>query len=151
MCFRCILPRSQASNKLIRRTRKQTVCICENKGTDQLRGNREVDQRLCFYLFIYFYLYNVLRGFSLATQIVRSIFLNPKFQASSFLQSLYSLVCIRPARNPKLLVFSCTCSAVTKAEHDLVSKLCFTAIVCFSYDAICDKPTKMFESVTEIK
>ena len=28
--------------------RKQTFCICENKGADQLRGNREADQRLCF-------------------------------------------------------------------------------------------------------
>ena len=28
--------------------RKRTICICENKGADQLRGNREVDQRLCF-------------------------------------------------------------------------------------------------------
>ena len=27
---------------------KQTNCICENKGADQLRGNREADQRLCF-------------------------------------------------------------------------------------------------------
>ena len=29
-------------------TRKQTFCICENKDADQLRGNREADQRLCF-------------------------------------------------------------------------------------------------------
>ena len=28
--------------------RKPTVCICENKDADQLRGNREADQRLCF-------------------------------------------------------------------------------------------------------
>ena len=28
--------------------RKQTFCICENKAADQLRGNREADQRLCF-------------------------------------------------------------------------------------------------------
>ena len=28
--------------------RKQTMCICENKGADQLRGNREADQHLCF-------------------------------------------------------------------------------------------------------
>ena len=28
--------------------RKPTICICENKGADQLRGNREADQRLCF-------------------------------------------------------------------------------------------------------
>ena len=27
---------------------KPTICICENKGIDQLRGNREADQRLCF-------------------------------------------------------------------------------------------------------
>ena len=28
--------------------RKQAFCICENKDADQLRGNREADQRLCF-------------------------------------------------------------------------------------------------------
>ena len=28
--------------------RKQVVCICENKDADQLRCNREADQRLCF-------------------------------------------------------------------------------------------------------
>ena len=28
--------------------RKPTICICENKDADQLRGNREADQRLCF-------------------------------------------------------------------------------------------------------
>ena len=28
--------------------RKSTFCICENKDADQLRGNREADQRLCF-------------------------------------------------------------------------------------------------------
>ena len=27
---------------------KPTICICENKDADQLRGNRETDQRLCF-------------------------------------------------------------------------------------------------------
>ena len=27
---------------------KPTICICENKGADQLPGNREADQRLCF-------------------------------------------------------------------------------------------------------
>ena len=30
--------------------RKPAFCICENKGADQLRGNREADQRLCFRL-----------------------------------------------------------------------------------------------------
>ena len=28
--------------------RKTTICIGENKAADQLRGNREADQRLCF-------------------------------------------------------------------------------------------------------
>ena len=27
---------------------KPTFCICENKHADQLHGNREADQRLCF-------------------------------------------------------------------------------------------------------
>ena len=27
---------------------KPTICICENKDADQLRGNREAYQRLCF-------------------------------------------------------------------------------------------------------
>ena len=29
--------------------RKAAFCICENKDADQLRGNREADQRLCFH------------------------------------------------------------------------------------------------------
>ena len=28
--------------------RKPAFCICENKDADQLRGNCEADQRLCF-------------------------------------------------------------------------------------------------------
>ena len=28
--------------------RKLDFCICENKDADQLRGDREADQRLCF-------------------------------------------------------------------------------------------------------
>ena len=28
--------------------RKPAFCICANKDADQLRGNREADQRLCF-------------------------------------------------------------------------------------------------------
>ena len=28
--------------------RKTDICICENKDADQLPGNREADQRLCF-------------------------------------------------------------------------------------------------------
>ena len=31
--------------------RKPAFCICENKDADQLRGNHEADQRLCFRYF----------------------------------------------------------------------------------------------------
>ena len=64
--------------------RKPAFCLCENKDADQLRGNREADQRLCF-----------------ATRIVQSLYyLNPKFQASSHLVWLYSPVCVGPGRKP---------------------------------------------------
>ena len=33
---------------LSRIARKPAFCICENKDADQLRGNREADQHLCF-------------------------------------------------------------------------------------------------------
>ena len=33
---------------LSRVMRKPNFCLCENKGTDQLRSNCEADQRLCF-------------------------------------------------------------------------------------------------------
>ena len=38
---------SQA-NKMSCVVRKPAFCICENKDADQLRGDREADQRLCF-------------------------------------------------------------------------------------------------------
>ena len=49
---------------------KPVFCICENKGTDQLCGNRTADQRLCF------------RYITSTTPLL------PKFQASS----LFSVV-----------------------------------------------------------
>ena len=55
--------------------RKPRFCICKNK---------DADQRLCFHY------------------IVQSLcFLNPKFQASSHLLYLYSLVCVGPGRKPE--------------------------------------------------
>ena len=36
------------SQYMSRVMRKPAFCICENKDADQLRGNREADQRLCF-------------------------------------------------------------------------------------------------------
>ena len=35
-------------NDMSRPMGKPKICIGENKGADQLRGNREADQRLCF-------------------------------------------------------------------------------------------------------
>ena len=43
----------------------------------------------------------LIRAFVFATRIVQFLYyLNPKFQASSHLQWLYSLVCVRPGQNP---------------------------------------------------
>ena len=68
--------------------RKPGFCICENKEADQLCGNREADHRLCFRY--------------IDRQIVQSLFfLNTKFQASSHLVWLYSLVCMGPGRKPE--------------------------------------------------
>ena len=61
---------------------KPTICIGENKDADQLRGNCEADQRLCF-------------RFSDNT-----IPLLPKFQASSSFLCLYRPVCVRLVRKP---------------------------------------------------
>ena len=64
---------------------KPTICIGENKDADQLRGNREADQRVFFF----------------ATRIVQFLFyLNPKFQASSSFLCLYRPVCVQPSRKP---------------------------------------------------
>ena len=62
--------------------RKQTNCICENKDADQLRGNHEADQRLCF------------------RYMDSTIPLLPKFEASSYLLSLYRPVSVGPGRRP---------------------------------------------------
>ena len=39
---------AKAEDKMSRVVRKPAFCICENKDADQLRGNREADQHLCF-------------------------------------------------------------------------------------------------------
>ena len=40
--------RTYQETELSRVVRKRDYCPGENKGADQLRGNREADQRLCF-------------------------------------------------------------------------------------------------------
>ena len=64
--------------------RKPAFCICENKDADQLRGNREADQHLCF------------------RYIDSTIPLLPK----SYLLRLYNPVCVGPGRKPRRPVFT---------------------------------------------
>ena len=66
--------------------RKPALCICKNKDTDQLPSYAKL-----------------INAFVFATQIVQSLyFLNPKFQASSYmyLLLLHSMVCVGPVRKP---------------------------------------------------
>ena len=77
--------------------RKPAYCICENEDADQLRShcascavNAQLISAVVF-----------------ATQIVQSLcFLYTKFQASSHLLWLYSMVFVVPSRNPLRPVFS---------------------------------------------
>ena len=72
------------NHKMSHLMRKPTICICENKGADQLRGNREADHSFVF-----------------ATRIVQFLyFLNPKFPVSSHLLCLYRPICVGPVRKP---------------------------------------------------
>ena len=65
--------------------RKTGFCICENKDADQLRGNREADQCLCFRY----------------TDSAISLLSKSEIQASSHLLWLYSPVCVGPGGNPE--------------------------------------------------
>ena len=66
--------------------RKPTFCICENKDPDQVRGNRQADQCLCF------------------CYIDSTIPLLSNSEISSLLPycvAVYSLVCVGPGRKPE--------------------------------------------------
>ena len=58
--------RKHLNDHMSRDVRKPDFCKCENKDADQLRGNREADQRLCF------------------RHLDSTISLPPKFKISSF-------------------------------------------------------------------
>ena len=75
--------------------REKAFCICDNKDADQLRGNREADQRLCF-------------RYTDSVVVQSLFFLNPKFQGSSHLLWLYSPVCVEAARKPRIPGFFTT-------------------------------------------
>ena len=80
--------------------RKPAFCICENKDADQLRGNREADQRLCFRY----------------TDSTIPLLSNSEIQASSHILWLNSPVCVRPGRKPRRPVFSERGSIVNLSE-----------------------------------
>ena len=73
-CFHCsytfLFLSLPSAYEMSRVMRKPDFCLCENKDADQLRGDREADQRLCFRY----------------TDSTTLYFLNPKFQASSYIQ-----------------------------------------------------------------
>ena len=70
--------------------RKPDFCICENKDADQLRGNHEADQRLCF------------------CYTDSTILLLPKYEITSLYSCFVTVqpVCVGPGRKPRRLVFS---------------------------------------------
>ena len=47
-CKKMFALKSLGSYQMSRVVRKPVFSICENEDADQLRGNREADQRLCF-------------------------------------------------------------------------------------------------------
>ena len=105
------------------RHEKPAFCICENKDADQLRSKCAADQRLCF-----------------ATWIVQSLyFIYTKFQASSHLVWLCSLVYVGPGRKPRRPVFSQRGSYTSLWTANTLSE---TVIPCFSevFYKCCEKP-----------
>ena len=70
--------------------RKPAFCICQNKNADQLRDDREADQRLCFCY----------------TDSKIPLLPKSEIQDSNHLLCLYSPVCVGPGRKPRRPVFS---------------------------------------------
>ena len=68
------------------RHEKTCFCICENKGADQLCGNRTADQCLCL---------------RYIDSVIPFPFLNQKCQAPSHLLWLYSPICVVPGRKSR--------------------------------------------------
>ena len=82
--------------------RKPTFCICENKDADQLRGNREADQHLCF------------RYIDSAIPLLSKSEISSLYPSSVAVQS--GLCWTRS--ETRMLVFSCHGSYVNCAELD---------------------------------
>ena len=99
--------------------RKPAFCICENKDADQLHGNREADQCLCFRY----------------RDSTIPLLLKPVFQASSCLLWLHSPVCVGPGQKPRRPGFS--------QRGSYLSLVIFIHISCYMKNpAICAASTE---------
>ena len=84
--------------------RKQAFCICESKDADQLRGNREADQRLCFRSWKVQYLYFQIRNFKplaifcgCTARFESDLVGNPEHQFSHNEAHMYDIsICVAP-------------------------------------------------------
>ena len=102
------------------RSRKVTICLCENKGADQLLSNRIAD--ISTFGFRY-----------TDSTIPLLLILSPTSQAWGMLLWLYRPVCVRPGWKPSLLVFTCNgwnvleaCDGLEKNSPDQISTLFFS-------------------------
>ena len=100
------------SKQMSRLMGKSTICIGENKDADQLRGNREADQRLCF-------------RYSDST-IPHLLY--PKLQASSSFLCLYRPVCVGPVRKPRWFSHEAA-QMLTPSNYDVLCVLCADSYV----------------------
>ena len=94
--------------------RKPAFCICKNKEADQLRGNYEADQRLCF------------RYTDSTTPL---LYIYPKVQASSHLLWLYSPVCVEPGQKSRRPVFSQRSSSGNTVNQHFFAAIYFCVFV----------------------
>ena len=75
--------------------RKPAFYICENQHFTYAKTKTQISFAVTAKL---------ISAFVFATRIVQSLyFINPKFQASSHLLKLYSMVCVGPGRKPERL------------------------------------------------
>ena len=95
--------------KLSHIMRKPTICIRENKDADQLLGNREADQCLCF------------------RYTDSTITLLSKSKISSFwqLMCLYSSVCVEPVQKPHCLFSHEVAQLLIDIKKVSIQSVCF--------------------------
>ena len=86
----------------------------------------------------------LISAFVFATRIVQSLFyVNPKFQASSHLLWLYSLLCVGPGRTPRRPGFSQRGSYSNTAQISMRENLCILISTRFSINSLYSKKKAM--------